>query len=290
MPSIFRLRLAALIAATLAGSIALTGCDSGPSGNVGTGHHNGVPVGGVVSPDGSMSPGGSASPVGSPSPSIDPLAGNPFVARVPHFPPAPPPQPITVPDGPTVPIYHRLPVDQPVAFLTMDDGWTQLPEAIELMRAANIPFTIFLLAPVGARNPGFFKQLTTLGGVIEDHTINHPELKGKSYATQHHEICDAKSSLEHTFGTTMKFFRPPFGDYDHTTLKAARDCGLTAGFHWSETVNNGTVYYQTSVHKIRPGDIILMHFRPAFVNDVLAALKAIHDSGLTPALLEDYVR
>jgi hypothetical protein len=32
-----------------------------------------------------------------------------------------------------------------------------------------------------------------------------------------------------------------------------------------------------------------MHFRPAFVKDFLAALRAIRRAGLTPALLEDYI-
>jgi hypothetical protein len=44
-----------------------------------------------------------------------------------------------------------------------------------------------------------------------------------------------------------------------------------------------------SLHEIRPGDIILIHFRPAFAEDVRAALTAMHDAGLTPALLEDYI-
>jgi hypothetical protein len=33
-----------------------------------------------------------------------------------------------------------------------------------------------------------------------------------------------------------------------------------------------------------------MHFRPAFIDDFLAVLAAIAQSGLTPALLEDYIR
>jgi hypothetical protein len=32
-----------------------------------------------------------------------------------------------------------------------------------------------------------------------------------------------------------------------------------------------------------------MHFRPTFFQDVIAALNAIHDAGLTPALLENYL-
>jgi peptidoglycan/xylan/chitin deacetylase (PgdA/CDA1 family) len=233
-----------------------------------------------------------ASPTAPASPSVMPSAPAglaQYLAMLPKFGEPPVPQPITAPIGPVAPIYHRLPLSQKVAFLTMDDGQTQLPEAIPLMQAAHIRFTMFLIAPVAAKNPSFFKQLVSAGGVIEDHTITHPEMKGKSYAFQQHEVCGARTSLEQTFGTQMTFFRPPFGDYDQTTLRVVHDCGLKAAFYWSETVNDGKVFYQTADHHIAPGDIILMHFRPAFVQDVVAALTAIHDAGLTPALLEDYV-
>jgi len=230
---------------------------------------------------------GSPSP-GHPVPSSPAPSGS-FVARLPKFGPPPPAQPIQVPVGPYAPIYKRLPVTQPVAFLTIDDGWFQLAGDQQLMREAHIPFTMFLIGPVAAKNPGFFTQLESSGGVVEDHTITHPEMKGRSYEFQRHEICDARTSLEHTFSTTLHLFRPPFGDYDQTTLRAVHDCGLKAAFYWSETVNNGVVAYQTAEHQIHAGDIILMHFRPAFTNDVIAALTAIHNAGLTPALLEDYI-
>jgi peptidoglycan/xylan/chitin deacetylase (PgdA/CDA1 family) len=83
-------------------------------------------------------------------------------------------------------------------------------------------------------------------------------------------------------------FRPPYGEKDDTTLRVARECGLRAGFFWTETVHKGKVRYQTG-RRVQPGDIILMHFRPAFVDDFIAALQAIHRAGLTPALLEDYL-
>ncbi|HEY0533315.1 MAG TPA: hypothetical protein VGD29_17135 [Actinoplanes sp.] len=57
---------------------------------------------------------------------------------------------------------------------------------------------------------------------------------------------------------------------------------------WEETVDKGKVRFQEG-RTVQPGDIILMHFRPAFVKDFLAALRAIKKAGLTPALLESYV-
>jgi peptidoglycan/xylan/chitin deacetylase (PgdA/CDA1 family) len=228
-----------------------------------------------------------ATPSAAPKPS-GPV--NPFASRVPTFGPPPAAEPIKLAGGPTAPIYKRLPVTQPVAFLTMDDGQTRVPQAAQLMQAAHIPFTMFLIAPVAAEDPPYFKKLTTAGGVIEDHTLTHPSMRGTSYAFQRHQICGAKTSLKKTFGPLAKprFFRPPYGNYDQNTLRAVHDCGLQAAFYWSETVNEGIVRYQTPTHKIQRGDIILMHFRPAFIKDVIAALKAIHKAGLTPALLEDY--
>lgn len=110
----------------------------------------------------------------------------------------------------------------------------------------------------------------------------------KSYDFQRREAYGSADQLGVLYGRRPVLFRPPFGDEDPTTLRVVHDCGMKAAFFWKETVNNGVVRYQSG-HKVQRGDIILMHFRPAFVADFLAALQAIHDAGLTPALLTNYV-
>jgi peptidoglycan/xylan/chitin deacetylase (PgdA/CDA1 family) len=226
---------------------------------------------------------------GSTGPSTALTALQILLAKLPTFGAAPAAVPVALPTGGSVKIFYRMPVTAKVAFLTIDDGIDQMPVDLQVMKAAGIPFTMFLIGPVAAKNPSFFKQLVGDGGVIEDHTITHTDLKGKSYAFQQHEVCGAKTILTNSFGAAPTLFRPPYGDYDATTLKVVHDCGLQAAFYWSETVRGGKVYYQTSIHKIRPGDIILMHFRSTFPQDVLAALTAIHAAGLTPALLTSYI-
>ena len=73
------------------------------------------------------------------------------------------------------------------------------------------------------------------------------------------------------------------------SFAVTKSTGLVkAGFMWKETVHKGKVRFQEG-KRVQPGDIILMHFRKAFVKDFLAALRAIKKAGLTPALLEDYV-
>ncbi|GID92454.1 chitooligosaccharide deacetylase [Amorphoplanes digitatis] len=187
-----------------------------------------------------------------------------------------------------MPYLSRIPTDQPVAFITIDDGFIRSPEAPKLLAAARVPVTLFLTTDAIRDDEPYFARLQQHGAVIEAHTITHPQLRGRSYAFQSHEICGSADRLGHLYGRRPVLFRPPFGTRDATTLRAAHDCGIDAAFMWKETVHKGKVRYQEG-KAVQRGDIILMHFRPAFVKDFLAALRAIHRAGLTPALLEDYI-
>ncbi|MCA2211809.1 polysaccharide deacetylase family protein [Jidongwangia harbinensis] len=207
---------------------------------------------------------------------------------VPRFPPAPAPEPISLPAGRTVPYLSRLPVQQPVAFLTIDDGHIKSPEAVKLLAAARVPVTLFLTVDAISDDVPYFARLQKHGAVVEAHTITHTELRGKSYQRQRHEICGSADRLAQWYGRRPVLFRPPYGTKDATTLRAAKDCGMRAAFMWKQTVHKGKVRYQEG-HRVQRGDIILMHFRKDFVKDFLGALKAIKKAGLTPALLEDYV-
>lgn len=213
-----------------------------------------------------------------------------FADRVPTFPEAPPAKPAPLPAaGGAAPLVHRIPTDDPVAFITIDDGLVQHPQAVELIREAGVPTSLFLISGIARDHRDYFAEILGLGATLQTHTITHDNLAGQSLAHQRHEICGGAEELAASFGTRPTLFRPPGGAYDDTTLQAAADCGMRAVVHWSETVNNGALQYQTPDQQVHAGDIILMHFRHTFVEDFLAALDAIHDAGLTPAQLEDYL-
>ncbi|GIJ49153.1 chitooligosaccharide deacetylase [Virgisporangium aliadipatigenens] len=213
-----------------------------------------------------------------------------LAARLPKFEPAPPAEAVNVPpSGPAAPWLGAIPTTQKVAFLTIDDGWEKNPEAVKLLLAARIPVALFLTIDAIRDNPDFFKGLQAAGATIEAHTISHPSLRGKSYEFQKHQICGSADQLGAWFGRRPTLFRPPFGEYDAVTLKAVHDCGMRAALFWRETVDKGKVKYQSG-GSVAAGDILLMHFRPAYVDDFLAALEAIHAAGLTPAALTDYLK
>jgi peptidoglycan/xylan/chitin deacetylase (PgdA/CDA1 family) len=213
-----------------------------------------------------------------------------YLSQVPNFKAAPAPQKIALPGGPSAPFWFRVPTAQKVAFITIDDGaLARRPEVIEFIRRANIPVTLFLNSPAATSYTPYFHSIQDAGGVVENHTITHTSLKGKSYDFQKHEICGSADKLGQLFGKRPTLFRPPFGNKDDVTLRAAHDCGMKVVFYWTQTVDKGVVRYQTAEKVVKPGDVLLMHFRPALMDDLLASLKAIYRSGLTPALIEDYI-
>lgn len=228
------------------------------------------------------------SPSATPSPLPDVQHDGWKDSDVPVFGEPPAPEKVILPGGDGVPWVLRVPTGQKVAFLTIDDGYLKHPEAAALLRRANVPVTLFLTTDAIKDDPGYFKELAAAGAVIEAHTISHPTMRGRSYDFQKNQICGSADKLAGWYERRPVLFRPPYGSKDDTTLKAAKDCGMKAAFMWKETVDKGKVRYQEG-KSVRAGDVILMHFRERFVDDFLAALKAIKRAGLTPALLEDYV-
>jgi peptidoglycan/xylan/chitin deacetylase (PgdA/CDA1 family) len=254
-----------------------------------------------VAQTGMNTPSPTPTPTPSPTPALSPCytqnvappaALQPYLSRIPHFDPPPTPVPVTLPHGTGQAAFaYQIPTTQPVAFLTIDDGIVKHPLALPLMQAAKIPVTLFLTTNFIASNKDYFKALRDTGcATIQDHTVSHPDLTTLGYQAVKDQLCQARDNLAAWYGRTPTLFRPPFGNYNSTVLKAAWDCNLRVGFYWRETVDSGHVYYQRDTGHIHAGDIILMHFRAAFPDDFLAALNAIKNSGLTPALLDDYVQ
>ncbi|GIJ71049.1 polysaccharide deacetylase family protein [Virgisporangium ochraceum] len=208
------------------------------------------------------------------------------MSRVPRFDPPPAAVPVPLAAGPRAAWLARVPTDQPVAFITIDDGWVRLPEAVALVKAAGVPVTLFLTVNAIRGDPAYFTGFPGAG--IQAHTVSHPRLKGMPYAFQRREVCGSADQLGAIYGRRPTLFRAPFGEHDATTLQVMRDCGMLAALFWKETVNDGVVRFQEGA-TVRRGDIILMHFRPRFVDDFIAALQAIKAAGLTPALLENYL-
>jgi peptidoglycan/xylan/chitin deacetylase (PgdA/CDA1 family) len=184
------------------------------------------------------------------------------------------------------PVVTRVPTTDRVVFLTIDDGNTRSPEVAQVLDELGVPTSLFLLDGPIERGAGFFRSLP--GAVVESHTQTHIDLRGLPEARQRAEICGNADTAQRAFDRRPVLFRPPYGNYDDATRRAAAACGMAAVVLWEETVDGSRMSYRTSPW-LRPGDIVLLHFRPQLAAELRIVLRRIEAAGLRPALLEDYL-
>lgn len=186
------------------------------------------------------------------------------------------------------PVISRLDTKEPVVFLGIDDGGYKAPFELQMMQQNNVKASLFLANRFIWDNPAFFKPFIDEGSLIEDHTVDHKLLPQLTYAQQKQEICQQADNEEKEYGRRPILMRPPGGAYDANTPRAAAACGMKAVVQWIAKANGGAMQYQIG-HGLRPGDIVLMHFRPVFQQDMQAFLDAAKAAGLHTELLEDWL-
>jgi peptidoglycan/xylan/chitin deacetylase (PgdA/CDA1 family) len=158
--------------------------------------------------------------------------------------------------------YRNGPARKVVA-LTFDDGpWTDTPAFVEMLAAARVPATFFLIGrQVTARYRATLRRELRDGDALGDHTWSHVALTGSVdvYAQLH----DTISAIRALTGYTPCVFRPPFGDLDASVLETAGSLRLAAvlwDFDPSDYLQPGVYAIEHRVlAQIRPGAIILSH-------------------------------
>jgi len=186
-----------------------------------------------------------------------------------------------------VSLVSRVSTSDPVVFLTIDDGWLRDRAVVDVVHRQHIPVTTFLIERAAAKDPAYFRAITSEGGSVEDHTVDHPYLSRLSSRRQTDEVCGPLNWFAATFGSRPVLLRPPYGQYNVTTGEVAKSCGLSAIVLWSVVVDGHNV--TTRGGPIRAGDIILLHYRKNLLAGVQTVIDQAHRRGLRFAHLEDYL-
>ncbi|MFF2329885.1 MULTISPECIES: polysaccharide deacetylase family protein [unclassified Streptomyces] len=193
------------------------------------------------------------------------------------------------------PVFTTVPTKDRVVFLTMDDGAEKDPELLQMMDELDIPYSAFLSDYLVRDSYGYFLEMQRLGVGLNNHTLTHPYLPGLSYSEQKREICDQQAVIEEQYGRRPTLFRPPYGNYNGDTLRVAKSCGIKAVPLWNAEAFPDHMEWREGDQELRPGDIILTHFRGrqewggSMADLVRAVMKTITDQGYAVARLEDYV-
>lgn len=193
------------------------------------------------------------------------------------------------------PVLTRVPTDDPVVFLTIDDGAEKDPELLRMLDELDVPATGFLSDYLAREDYDYFRQAHDQGVDLHNHTLNHNEMPRLSYEEQEREICGQQDRLAAEIGERPELFRPPYGAYNYDTLRAAAACGIEAVPLWAEEAFPDRIEWRRADQRFHPGDIILTHFRgeehwDGTMTDVLRrVIDEVTRQGFALARLDDYL-
>ncbi|WP_026702913.1 polysaccharide deacetylase family protein [Salibacterium aidingense] len=148
--------------------------------------------------------------------------------------------------------------------LTFDDGpGRQLEAILDVLQAKNVPAAFFWQTRL-LYNERPWKRVIQEGHQLGSHTHSHKKLSRLPKAGQRKQIKDSVDKMRAVTNTNVSLFRPPFGQYDESTMEILEELNITpvmweiSSYDWIHRKDPETIISNVAAH-VRDGSIILLH-------------------------------
>lgn len=149
--------------------------------------------------------------------------------------------------------------------LTYDDAPHPMyfPLVLDALRRSKAHATFFLIGRNVEAYPYFVKDMVEQGQELGNHTYHHIRLPKLSDEEILSEMKSTNDLLTRITGQSVKYFRPPGGEYSPRVVQLAQSLGMKMVF-WTDDPGDfqnpgvSTVEQRYARH-LRPGGIILLH-------------------------------
>ncbi|MDR3540935.1 MAG: polysaccharide deacetylase family protein [Desulfosporosinus sp.] len=175
-------------------------------------------------------------------------------------------------------VVYGLPENQPVVYITIDDGWYPSQEVLKLMQQYHLPITTYLIEQAAQKHPDYWHEFVNAGGNIEDHNFNHPFLTHLSLADQKNQIYQPIDYFRQ-YGPPPDELRPPYGDYNSEVGQVAQASGIKYIVMWDAEMKDSTLSTRSG-QGLKSGDIILLHWEPGLDQELIKLLNIIQKQNL----------
>jgi len=178
---------------------------------------------------------------------------------------------------------YLFPGDEKVIYLTFDEGYENgyTAQILNTFKEKNVKATFFITGPYLEKEEDLVRRMVEEGHTVGNHTINHPSMPDCDDEKLEKEILDLDRKFYDAFGKSMKYLRPPMGEFSERTLSITRSLGYTSVFwsfayrDWEVDNQKGTQYaIDTVLNGLHPGEVMLLH---AVSKDNANALGTIID-------------
>lgn len=181
--------------------------------------------------------------------------------------------------------YHTYYMDQSkphALYLTFDEGYENGYTAaiLDTLKKCNVPAAFFVTGPYLKEQSDLIRRMIDEGHIVGNHTVHHPNLPRLASAQKMaEELTSLNDISEELYGYTMRYMRPPEGEYSERLLSVAQDLGYKTVFwsfaykDWDPKIQKGTSYaYEQATSYMHDGAILLLH---AVSKDNAGALESI---------------
>lgn len=163
-----------------------------------------------------------------------------------------------------VPIYNVETNEKKVA-LTFDAAWgaDKTSKIIKILKDNNVGGTFFLVGFWSEKYGDKIKEINEAGLDIGTHSNTHPKMSTLSPAQQESELMISSKLISNITGKEVRFFRPPYGDYNNQLLMTADKLSLQTiqwdvdSLDWKGL--SGEQILTRVKSGVKPGSIILFH-------------------------------
>lgn len=156
------------------------------------------------------------------------------------------------------------PHDKKRVSITFDDGPYLLTEKyINILQKYNVQATFFLIGVQVEKYPDEAKKIADSGYEIGIHSYNHRQLTAMSISSLEDDFQKSLSAVKSITDSDIRFFRPPFGDFNDTIIDTAKKHSLTTILwcvdprDWQK--DDPKVIAQHVIERAENGAIILLH-------------------------------
>ncbi|MFE1245690.1 polysaccharide deacetylase family protein [Fictibacillus sp. NPDC058756] len=176
--------------------------------------------------------------------------------------------------------------------LTFDDGPSSvLVPILDILKKHEVKAMFFWQSRLLHKSRPW-KRVLDDGHIIGGHSLRHRDLTRLSYKEQLHDIKSNKWHIEQLTGQQMKYFRPPYGQFNEDTLEVLKELDVTpflwevAGLDWEHKENPVHIVHNILNHA-EDGSVILLHELKQTVkilDELITELKAVGYSFTVPPL------
>ncbi|MBQ7668448.1 MAG: delta-lactam-biosynthetic de-N-acetylase [Clostridia bacterium] len=159
--------------------------------------------------------------------------------------------------------------EEKVIFLTFDEGYENgyTGQILDTLKEYGVKATFFITGPYLDKQQDLIKRMIDEGHTVGNHTVNHPSMPSITDDEKlEKELLDLDRKFFDIYGVSMKYLRPPMGEFSERTLALAKNLGYTSVFwsfayrDWETDNQKGTDYaLNTVINSLHPGEVLLLH-------------------------------